>query len=291
MKYGLKIYRNVSFAAALLAVGILCGCESKIVNQQLDYSSLTVRINTAGASPKLLAQVDQFQVTVVELISNSVVAEQLLTLNGQFVEGQIDSLPSGVDLEFTARAMRLSDGIVIYEGVTVVMLAAGDVTVVPISMSPVVPVMKSTPRYDAFALSDASSHLLSIKIFNIDLLYGASFLVRYDSRYIIIDSTKLSPLIPFVDSIIFFSVNSFDVIGAHYAVAITNTVSGASISDIDGDVVLLDVFYSIGDVTGPLASIIPTLITIEPTGLTDINRNPIDPAILFVDETLVEITP
>jgi len=289
MKYGLKIYRNVSFAAALLAVGILCGCESKIVNQQLDYSSLTVRINTAGASPKLLAQVDQFQVTVVELISNSIVAEQLLTLNGQFIEGQIDSLPSGVDLEFTARAMRLSDGIVIYEGVTVIMLAAGDVTIVPISMSPVVPVMKSTPRYDGISVVDSSSHFIDIKIFNVNQLFGTSFRVLYDPNFLLFDSVTLSTTID-PTNVIFFAATGVDSISSQpfVAISVTNITAGTEIVDVNGDVILARVFYSL---EFPASTPNSSILTLVPTGLTDINRNPIDPAILFVDETVVEIIP
>ena len=289
MEYRLIKYKIVSLAAVLLVFGVLSGCESKIVNQQFESTSLTVRINTAGASPKLLAQVDQFQVTVVELISNTVIAEQLLTLNGQFIEGQIDSLPSGIDLEFTAQAMRLSDGIVIYEGVTVIMLSAGNVTVVPILMSPVVPVMKSTPRYDDISVIDSSSHFIDIKIFNVDQLFGASFRVLYDPNFLLFDSVNLSATID-PTNVIFFAATGVDSISSQpfVAISVTNIAAGTEIVDVNGDVILARVFYSL---EFPASAPNSSILTLAPTGLTDINRNPIDPAILFVDETIVEITP
>ena len=289
MKYRLRKNRIVPFAAILLALGVLCGCESRIVNQQFESTSLTVRINTAGASPKLLAQVDQFQVTVVELISNRVIAEQPLTLNGQFIEGQIDSLPSGIDLEFTARAMRLTDGIIIYEGVTVIMLSAGAVTVVPISMSPVVPVMKSTPRYDNISVVDSSSHFIDVKIFNVNQLFGTSFRVFYDPNFLLFDSVTLSATIN-PNDVIFFAATGFDATSGQpfVAISVTNTTAGVEIVDLNGDVNLARVFYSL---EFPASTPNSSILRLEPTGLTDITGNQIDPAILFVDETIVEITP
>jgi len=284
--------RPFHIKALLLTVLVLTvswGCDSKIVNQNFDSTSLKVRINTAGASPKLLALVDQFEVTVVELISNNVIAVEPLTLNGQFIEGQIDSLPSGLDLEFTAQAKRLSDGLVIYEGTTIISLAPGEVTEVPIAMSPVVPVMKSTPRQDNISVIDSSSHFVDVKIFNVNQLFGTSFRVFYDPNFLLFDSVALSSTIN-PNEVIFFAATGVDSISSqpYVAVSVTNTTAGVEIVDVNGDVTLARVFYSL---EFPASTPNSSILTLEPTGLTDINRNPISPAILFVDETVVEIVP
>ena len=72
------------------------------------------------------------------------------------------------------------------------------------------------------------------------------------------------------------------------AVSISNVTGGTELVDPNGDVILARVFYSL---ELPLTAPDTAFLILQATGLTDINQSFIDPAILFVDETVVEIIP
>jgi hypothetical protein len=276
-------------AAVAVFMTAVLGCSSRIYDNSKNEPVLTVSINLSDASPKLLAAVDQFQVIVIDVAENDTVAVRPLLFNDStfMIEGQIDTLPAEIDLLFIAEARDFSKGL-IFRGSTNAILVPDIVNNVTIDLSPVVPLMKSTPRYNLLLGTDQSTHTIDIKLFNVDSLYGVSFRLFYDPTYVILTGARLdTSLNP--TSVIFFQNDAVDSLGRSYkAITISNTIQNVPIVGSDSDVVLTNIDFILEQ-----TFITPetTLITIEPTGMTHANQSTISPSILYIDETVVEITP
>ncbi len=268
----------------LLFTVLFNGCESRIVENRTDLNSIKIEINTSGASPKLMAIVDQFIVTVSDVKSNQVIRVTPLQFNNPFVVGQIDALPAEVDLRFTAEAINLKTAAVIYSGTTIMNLIANDTTPVLISLSPVVPLLKFTPRRIVRPPLDTFS--MDVKMFNIAGLYGVSFKVRYVTDFLTLDSAVLDPSLPLAD-IIFFQADSVDAFGVYKAISITHTVTDSSIASTAGDAVLAKLFFSTTFFTLPDS----TTVIFEPSGVTLSNQSIFPLGSLFTDDALVEFVP
>jgi len=275
-------------ASGFVAIMLLIfACESKIVSPSKKDPMLSISINMTDASPKLLAAVDQYRVIVVDPSVPKILADSPLTFNNNgFVVGQIDSLPSGINLEFTAQAFD-SQFVPIFSGTTNAILEPQELNNVFIRLSPVRPLFKCTPRYNVIAGSDTGIHSVDIKIFNVDSLYGVSFLVRFDPAFVRLGSAKLdSSLNP--ATIIFFQNDTADTLGSYKALAVTNTIPNTSIVGSDSDAVLVNLNFNL---VLPFTVPDTTFLILELTGLTHVNQSQIDPSKLYIDETVIEIRP
>ncbi len=271
------------FTAALL----MFACESKIVAPPDKKPMLSVSIDVSDASPKLLAAVDQYQVIVIETSVNDTLVTAPLTLNAQgFITGQIDSLPTEVDLQFTAEARDQQIGL-IFSGSTNAILEADIVNNVFIDLSPVVPLMKFTPRHLDIVGTDTAAHTFDVKIFNVDSLYGVSFRVRYDAFYLRVLNAKLDTSQNATQTL-FFQFDSVDANGPYKAITVTGINPANGIVDANGDGVLCNIDLALGQTFALPDS---TLLQIEPTGMFHQNQSAIPTGILYNDDAFVRISP
>jgi len=281
-----KSIYSVLITASILMV---LGCESKIVSPPKNQTSLAVRIDISDASPKLLAAVDSFQVIVVDPAISETLAVSPLTLDTTgFIVGQIDTLPAGINLEFTAQAFDMQVGL-IFGGTANSVLEPEVVNNVFIFLSPVVPLMKFTPRHFDITGTDTSAHTFDVKIFNVDSLFGVSFRVRYDPNYLItLNATLDQSQGP--SGVIFFEADSSDAVGPYKAITVseTDTTRARAIVNVGGDAVLCNIRFVL---ERPFTLADSTLIQIEPTGMTHQNGTFIPTGILYSDDALVRITP
>ena len=280
-----KLTQIVVLAAALVLV---IGCESKITAPPHSGTSLSLKFDIADASPKLIAAIDQFRVTVFDpAVPETVVVSQLTFDPNGFIVGQIDSLPAEINLVFTAEALDMQASTVIFRGSANATLVADVVNDVLIELSPVVPLMKLTPRFHNILSADTATQIFDVKIFNVDSLYGVSFRVRYDQTYLIAVSATLdSNYNP--SEVIFFESDQFDTFGPFKVISITETDSTRALVDANGDAVLCNIGFVL-EQQFPAAE--STYITIEPTGMTHQNRSLIPVGILYNDDAFVRITP
>ena len=280
-----KIIQISSLAVLVLAI---LGCESRMVNAPVDVPTVRLSIDVSGFSPKLLAKINQYQVSVVDKSVPETLTVTPLALDSTgHVVGLIDSLPAEISLEFTAEALD-SLGKVVFRGTTNTILDPETVNNVLIDLSPVLPLLKSTPRYSTVIGSDTlTTHKIDIKIFSVDSLYGISFRVRYNPNYLIMGNATLDTSLN-AASVIFFQFDSSDGLGPYKAIAVTNTVPNSSIVDANGDAVLANIRFAL---VRPFTAPDSTFITLEPTGLTKQDQTIIPTSVLYVDETVVKIVP
>ena len=279
-----KILSGTLVSAAAL---LLFACDSKIVAPPDKKPMLSVSIDVSDASPKLLAAVDQYQVIVIETSVNDTLVAAPLTLNAQgFITGQIDSLPTEVDLLFTAEARDQQIGL-IFSGSTTAILEADIVNNVFIDLSPVVPLMKFTPRHLDIVGTDTAAHTFDVKIFNVDSLYGVSFRVRYDAFYMRVLNAKLDTS-QNASQTLFFQFDSVDANGPYKAITVTGINPANGIVDANGDGVLCNIDFALGQ-TFTLPD--STLLQIEPTGMFHQNQSAIPTGILYNDDAFVRISP
>lgn len=280
-----KYCQHIACLSAVIL--FIFGCESKIVAPDKNSTTLRLSINATDASPKLLTAVNQFQVIVIDPAKAETLSVTPLTLNpGGSIVGQIDSLPAETNLTFVAQAL---DGLfgLIFSGSTDAILTPDIVNDVLINLSPVVPLLKLTPRHFEIAGTDINEHIFDVKVFNVDSLYGISFLVRYDQSYLIATSATLDAS-QNPSEVIFFETDSFDSLGAFKAISVTMTDSTKAIVDTDGDGVLCNVGFVL-EQQFPLAD--STYIRFEPTGMTHQNRSQIPVNVLYNDDVFIRITP
>lgn len=279
-----RILRGAFIPATAL---LMFACESKIVAPPDKQPMLSINIDVSDASPKLLAAVDQYQVIVIETSIDSILVTAPLTLNtAGMITGTIDSLPADVDLLFTAEARDMLTGL-IFSGSANAVLDAEIVNNVLINLSPVVPLMKYTPRYMDIVGTDTSAHRFDVKIFNVDSLYGISFRVRYDPNYLIaLNATLDASQNP--ANVLFFQFDSSDANGSYKAITVTETNLTRSIVDSNGDGVLCNVNFVL---ERPFTLADSTFLIIEPTGMTHQNQSNIPTGILYNDDAFVRISP
>ncbi len=279
-----KIIKASGIAALTI---VLCGCESKIVSPSKNEPMLSISINMTDASPKLLAAVDQYQVIVVDPAASETLVVSPLTLDSSGnIVGQIDSLPTAIDLEFTAQGFDMQIGL-IFSGTTTAVLEPEIDNNVFINLSPVVPLMKFTPRHKDIVGSDTAIHTFDIKIFNVDSLMGVSFRVRYDPNYLIAVNSTLDSS-QNASQTLFFQFDSIDAQGSYKAIAVSGISPANAIVDANGDGVLANVSFVL-ERTFTLAD--STILRIEPTGMTHQNQSTIPTSILYSDDAFVRITP
>ena len=281
--------RIIYTAVVAIFITAAFGCSGRIYDESKNEPALSVSINMSDASPKLLAVVDQFRIIVFDPAKNDTVAIRPLSFNDStfMIEGQIDSLPAEIDLLFIAEARDFQQGL-IFSGSTTAKLIADVVNNVLVDLSPVVPLMKSTPRYNKVLGSDQSTHTVDIKIFNVDSLFGVSFRIFYDPAFILFTGARLDTSQD-PASVIFFETEAVDSLGRSYkAITISHTIPNTPLVGSDSDAVLTNIDFVLAQqFTTPET----TFFMIEPTGLTHTNQTTIPPNILYVDETVVEIAP
>ncbi len=268
---------------------LIWACESRIVSPPQDQPMLSIKIDLTDASPKLLAAVDQYRVIVVDPAASDTLADTALTLNSAgFIVGQIDSLPAGIVLEFTAQASDAQIGL-IFVGTTNAVLEPNVVNNVLINLSPVVPLIKFTPRRTEIVGTDTGPHTFDIKIFNVDSLFGVAFRVFYDSSYLravnaTLDSSQNAA------QTLFFQLDTLDAFGRYWAISVTETDSTRTraIVDANGDGVLCNVSFRLAK---PFNLADSTSIQIVPTQMTHQNGTIIPNGILYSDDAFVRITP
>lgn len=281
--------RLIYTAIVAIFVTAVISCSGRIYDQTGDQPSLVINIDISDASPKLLAAVSQFRIIVINVATKDTVALKPLLLNDSTykLQGQIDTLPAEKPLLFIAEARDFSAGL-IFRGDTTISLAPDVINSVVINLSPVVPLMKSTPRYNRILGSDQNTHTLDFKIFNVDSLYGVSFRIYYDPAYVIFTGARLdsshNPA-----NVIFFETDAVDSTGRSYkAVTISQTQPFTPMVGSDSDAVLTNVDFVLEQMFSTPET---TYITVEPTGLTHANQSQISPSIIYTDETVVVITP
>ncbi len=287
MRMNIMMKRFLAASGIIAILLLILACESKIVSPPQNDPMLSISINLSDASPKLLAAVNQYQVIVVDPAASETLAVSPLTLNSSGnITGQFDNLPTGIVLEFTAQAIDAQLGL-IFSGTTNAILEPGVNNNVFINLSPVVPLMKFTPRRTEIVGTDTSSHSFDIKIFNVDSLYGVSFRVRYDSNYFravnaTLDSSQNA------SSVIFFQFDSSDVVGPYKAITVTGIDPANGIVDANGDGVLANVRFVLAK---PFALADSTFLQLEPTGMTRQDGSNIPIGNLYRDDAFVRITP
>lgn len=280
-----KRYLHLSGISALIF--LILACESKITAPVKNDAMLSISIGVADASPKLLAAVDQYRLIVTDPARREILADSPLTLNSSGnIVGRIDSLPSGINLEFTARALDAQLGL-IFSGTTNAHLEFGTSNNVFIALSPVVPLMKFTPRHLDLLGTDSSAHNFDVKIFNVDSLYGVAFKVRYNPNYFRVVDARLD-ISQNAASVILFQFDSFDSVGLYKAITVTGTDPANGIVDVNGDGVLVNVRFAL---LKTFASADSTTLRLEPTGMTHQDSSVIPTSILYNDDAFVRITP
>lgn len=282
------MFKKILIGSLISATALLLfACASKIVAPPDKEPMLSVSFDISDASPKLLAAVDQYQIIVIETSIDSILVTAPLTLNSAgMITGTIDSLPTDVDLLFTAEARDMQAGL-IFSGSTTAILEADIVNNVFIDLSPVVPLMKFTPRHLDVVGTDTSAHTFDIKIFNVDSLYGVSFRVRYDAFYMRVLNAKLDTS-QNASQTLFFQFDSVDANGPYKAITVTGINPANGIVDANGDGVLCNIDFALGQTFTAADS---TLLQIEPTGMFHQNQSAIPTGILYNDDAFVRISP
>jgi hypothetical protein len=289
----MKIRLHRTLLAGMIGVAIIVamafGCSDRLVDSS-DSAELRVAIAIDGdASPKLLALVDQYYVIVTNTRTGRTITRPL-TLNGAILEGVIDSLPAGVPLTFTVEATTYGvtgePGVVIYRGRTEAVIAADQATVIHVNLTPVVPLIKYTPRY-VLLMPEDSVFSLAVKVFNVDSLYGISFRVTWDDMYLWPDSAVLSPDLP-SDSVIFY-YNFIDTNAAIVAASVSETRPNRTLVDAHGDVTLGRVYFRRQSITSAPAN--ASVISLTVTSAYKADETQIPFASIYTDECLVDIMP
>lgn len=128
------------------------------------------------------------------------------------------SVPAGTAVRHFVLEAKNSSGRTLYKGSASAKVAAGTTTTINITLVPAVLMIKMTPRYQSVHKDESFN--LSVGVYNVDSLFGASFRIEFDNsrlRYIGTNLPSPPGILGPQDAVIFFDTSGSDYV----AVAIT----------------------------------------------------------------------
>lgn len=273
----------VAFLAVFAALAAVISCGTRLSPNDADRG-VAISLDVTEPSSKLLQLSDSYWLIVVDAgnTSDTVVSPTPLMLEGTMLEGMVDSVPAGRLLQFIAEARNADIG-VLYRGTTTGIIIGEELNSIAISLSPVVPLLKFTPRF--VLLGADSTYVLEAKVFNIPDLYGISFLVNWEEFYTRLDSVKPAPELP--TDIIFYD-SAYTPPGSnidYQAVAVTHTISGETIADANGDTPLAWFYFTQSRVEPPDSI---SHVFLAPSGVTLRTQDPITVDDIYSDDCTIE---
>jgi hypothetical protein len=272
-----RLTKLVIFITGVLIFGILSGCSEKIVNSD-NGQQVAITVDIRHPSSSILALATEFALTVENSSGEAVIPETFLEVNGAIVEGVIDSLPAGRELRFIIEA-RDQAGTIYYRGETSTVLLEDQVNTVNLSLSPVVPLVKFTPRY--LTLAADSLFQVDISAFNIPDLYGIAYTVTWNDIYLFVDSVVMPETLP-ADIIAF---DSAGINGQEHRVGITNTIQGQPIVDASGDAALSTFYFNQSRIEPPPQI---TTLTVQVTAITLTTQRSFTIDDIYLDDCVIE---
>jgi hypothetical protein len=278
-KYTSGLIAVVSLAAMML-LSLSCSERSVESSDQVAVEFEIAHPQGAPASPELL---NVYQLRIVDVRLDSVLKTIPLIPDGGFLHGSATVRTDRL-LRYEAEAIDDKLGVVVYYGETTAILGFTRNTTLTIDMSPVVPVLKFTPRY--IEETAASTFVSEIKLFNVDSLFGISFQINYDGNLFFLDSVVAGDFPP-ADTVIFFGrVVDFST----YAVSVTHTNQAKTIVDASGNATLARAHFTLVQDRPPTVPS-PSVMTMDTTGFSYPSGAAPSFSVFFTDALAVEIPP
>ena len=280
MKRSFRLY--ILLLAVSIAIMVLISCSDNSVNSG-DATANKLNVQISMVSQGMLDIVTSFQLTIIAEGRNPMVVP--LEYKHGVISGTIENAPAGNNVVFLVQGMD-ADGVVIYSGSETLRIVADQENQIEINLSPVVSMIKISPRY--LQISPGETSTVDIKVYNLSNLNQISFrLYSLNSRYDPApDSVALSPrLLELGDNLIFF--DSFSVKPSFYTMAFANGGTENMVNDPNGDITLATLYYS-----ADAQEILPdsTIIIFDSLTIYDIIGNLIPSSSVIHDQCFVMIT-
>ncbi|MCX6826830.1 MAG: hypothetical protein NTV06_06165 [candidate division Zixibacteria bacterium] len=182
----MKNYFRKSLLPCLTIASVLfffSNCAEKIVNTQGEPQKVTISLKTTSLAGA--ADIDYTLLTITGPGIETPIVDTLV-LTDSSLTGEV-TVPSGLNRTFLLEAMTIirenvANTIPIYRGETTVDIAPNVPTIVSISLYPVAPLIKLSPRYREVQLPWDSTFIMDIKAYNIDSVREFNFTLD-DNNY------------------------------------------------------------------------------------------------------------
>ncbi|MCH7877753.1 MAG: hypothetical protein IH914_00360 [candidate division Zixibacteria bacterium] len=197
----MKVALKILFSGVFLGAILLAGCEEKILNNA-GSEQVRVQLSFRLTSPSLRSLVSTYQLTISADDMDTIVA-QLVWADG-FVVGVVENIPAGPGRTFTLECFDENLNL-IYRGVTIAEVVAGQTVNVEIDLLPFVPLMRISPPFARLGAPQSADGIvdLTIKIYNTPDITSLEFVIQYDPGVLVpISIARHSGL---SDSIVFSS--------------------------------------------------------------------------------------
>ena len=261
-----------------LLVMFIAGCSDTPTENDVT-GGLNMNI-TVNSSSELIQQVSQYELEARGSFGTLTTA---LHIQDGMLVGEME-VPAG-EVHFTARAYN-EQGVLLYQGETDVTVVPDKVTPINISLSPVVSMIKLSPRYTT--VQRYSSLAVTVKIFNIPNLNQVSFRLYHNWDLMAPDSViknpDLGPDVIMYDTVLYTT--------AGWAMSFLNSSEIDTLVNSSGDVTLATAYYN---VTPPVFAAQfrndTTAITIGNLTMYDFEGMEITPKMVYYDSSVVIIVP
>ncbi|MFQ5498796.1 MAG: hypothetical protein ACE5FH_03910 [Candidatus Zixiibacteriota bacterium] len=243
---------TVSLIIAGLAVfGLLLGCSGELIRSDPTVSVTLVMKSELSqyASDEAGVLLTQYQITVSVPESGDIVAFDTLTLDPPYLIGQLDTIPAGLPLRFTAEALD-GRGTTVYSGDTITSVGGNGDDTLSIHMLPAVPMLRLAPRYVFSPVGQQFT--LQVEAHNLTDLFGIACQIDFENSsmnsvtadYLVVDSAVGGQLLVF-DTVI---VNQTFPPTSTWSISVTRAGQGSGLLvDSSGNGSLMTLYFTAGD--------------------------------------------
>ena len=149
----------ILFSGFFLGAILLAGCEEKILNNA-GSEQVRVQLSPRLTSPSLRSLVSTYKLTISADDMDTIVA-QLVWAEG-FVVGVVENIPAGPERTFTLECFDENDSL-IYRGVTIAEVVAGQTVNVDIDLLPVVPLIRISPPFARLGAPESADDFVDLQ--------------------------------------------------------------------------------------------------------------------------------
>ncbi len=198
-----------------LVVSMLMSCSKSLPTNPVNSKMATVNLRVSFESSSQMDLIDHLLLTVTA--DDMVTIEKTILIHHSSFEDSLTVPAGAIERLFVLEGKDLQ-GETVYSGSTSAKVEAGDTITVDINLLPAVLMIKMTPRYTQ--VEQYQPCTLSVEVYNVVSLFGASFRIEYDNNRLQYSHTTLpSPqgVLGPANSVIFFDTSGTDYV----AVSIT----------------------------------------------------------------------